>query len=632
MAEPYFLAVDVGTSRTGAATARFASDGSIVAATFALGRRGDTVATVAFAGDDGELLFGDAAERRGILQPERLVREFKRSIGDDVPIVVGGRSVPPEHLFARTVADVVATVSAQEGSAPAGMILTHPAAWGAHRIGRVTAALAAVGIPEVALITEPEAAAREYEASRSLSDDETLAVYDLGGGTFDCVLLRREEGAFALRGEPAGLDDLGGADFDDAVLRHVLRAAQVSPEALADPSSDARVAMSQLRRECVDAKEALSFDADVVVPVLVDATRSSVRLTRAEFEDMIDAPLGRSMDALEDALECSGLEPADLAAVLLIGGSSRIPLVAQRLSERFDLPVAIDADPKASISLGAARTALVRATALSIGAPGHPFESDDVLEGMPEAPEPLHLEKAAASSPGPGVRYTIALSVAAVIVAAGIVFGSTMTAGSEGTFVPAAEVITPAPRTTTTPAPTPAPTPAADAADAAVPSSPVIETVAEPQRRYIPRVDPAPRRPDGTVPRKTTTTPSSPVGATKPTDAGGTGPSTSTGTAPSAADATQPGSGSTSTGSTGDTGTTPSTSPEPSASSTPTPSDPPPVVPDPTPSDPPPVLPDPVPSDPAPADTAPPADPAPSPAPEPTPDPSPGPPMEPVIT
>ena len=276
MAEQYFLAVDVGTSRVAAATARIAPDGSVTTTAFPLGRRSDTVATVVFVADDGDLLFGDVAERRGLMEPERMVREFKRSVGDEVPVIVGDHSIPTEHIYARTVAGVIDAVTEREGAAPEGVILTHPAMWGAHRLGLVTSALSELGIHDVEFMTEPEAAARHYEATRSLDPGEILAVYDLGGGTFDCVVLRKTETSFETVGEPVGLDNLGGADFDDAVVRHVLRAAEVSPEALDDSSADARVALSQLRRECVDAKEALSFDSDVVIPVLLPAGRSSV--------------------------------------------------------------------------------------------------------------------------------------------------------------------------------------------------------------------------------------------------------------------------------------------------------------------------------------------------------------------
>jgi len=118
-----------------------------------------------------------------------------------------------------------------------------------------------------------------------------------------------------------------------------------------------RMALASLRRECVDAKESLSFDGEAVVPVLVGDGHGAVRLTRAEFEDMIEPEIERTVEVLEIALEQSGLTADDLDAILLTGGTSRIPRVAQLLSERFDRPIAVDADPKAIIALGAARTA-----------------------------------------------------------------------------------------------------------------------------------------------------------------------------------------------------------------------------------------------------------------------------------
>ncbi|MEI3865797.1 Hsp70 family protein [Microbacterium sp. CCNWLW134] len=359
----YFLGIDVGTTRIAAATARTAPDGSIVAAPFPLGRRNDSAATVVFVADDGELLIGDAAERRGITQPERLVREFKRSIGDDVPVVAGGRSIPAEKLWAHTVAAVVDAVVEREGSRPAAVMLTHPTAWGPHRIGLILSALDKLGVKDVHLITEPEAAARHYESGRVMAAGQALAVYDLGGGTFDSVILRKSaDGSFAPVGIPVGIDNLGGADFDDAVFRHVLRSSGVAEADLNDADPDIRLALAQLRRECVEAKEALSFDSDVTVPVLLPSGATSVRLTRQEFEEMIDGSIERTIDTLEDGLDSAGLEPEALESVLLIGGSSRIPLVAERLSERLDRPIAIDADPKSSIALGAAR-ALVPVTA-----------------------------------------------------------------------------------------------------------------------------------------------------------------------------------------------------------------------------------------------------------------------------
>ena len=439
--EQYFLAVDVGTSRVAAATARLAVDGSISTVPFPLGRRSDNMSTVVFVADDGELLIGDAAERRGVTEPDRLIREFKRSIGDEVPLLVAGRALRAEDLYAHTVAVVVETVAEREGTRPASIILSHPASWGPHRIGLIRAALERIGIVEVDLISEPEAAARSYESSRRLAPGQTLAVYDLGGGTFDTVVLRKDEhNAFTLLGKPVGIDNLGGADFDDAVLRHVLLAADIAAADLADP--DSRLALAQLRRECVDAKEALSFDSDATIPVLLPSGSSRIRLTRSEFESMIDPSLEQTIDALDDALEAGGVESDDVECILLIGGSSRIPLVTQRLSERFDRPTAIDADPKSSIALGAALTALVRANDrdLGVGQELALLESDaDAASHEVELFQPAGAVATLAAPVSPAVagtpkRHTFALAGGAVLIAAAIVFGSTVTAGSDNNF------------------------------------------------------------------------------------------------------------------------------------------------------------------------------------------------------
>jgi hypothetical protein len=359
MATPYFLAIDVGTSRTAAATARSAPDGALLAASLPLGRNADSTPTTVFVSDSG-LLFGDAAERRGTAQPERLVREFKRRIGDDVPIVAGDRRFSPQDLYALVVGWVIGTAVEREGQHPAGVAVSVPVTWGEYRTQLVRDAIGRLGWSDVQVITEPEAAARHYESTHPLDSGRALAVYDFGGGTFDTVILQKmPDGSVDFVGSPIGIPDLGGADFDDIVLRHTVRAAGIPASALAGVESDAglRMALASLRRECVDAKESLSFDGEAVVPVLIGDGHGAVRLTRAEFEDMIEPEIERTVEVLEIALEQSGLTADDLDAILLTGGTSRIPRVAQLLSERFDRPIAVDADPKAIIALGAARTA-----------------------------------------------------------------------------------------------------------------------------------------------------------------------------------------------------------------------------------------------------------------------------------
>lgn len=348
------LAVDVGASRTAAAIARVGPDGLVTPTPFPLGRHADSVPSVVFVGD-GELLFGDAAERRGFAQPERLVREFKRRIGDETPIRAGDRRFTPEQLFALLVSWVVDCVAEREGERPTALSVSIPASWGGHRSGLVLSALARAGWRDVRLISEPEAAARHYAFERSLEPGSLLAVYDLGGGTFDAALVRIEgDRSIEIVGDPVGLDAFGGADFDDAVFRHAVRAAGLSLDDLTS-DGDARAGLASLRREAVEAKEALSFDSDTVVLVLVGDGDATVRLTRAEFEGMIEDGLGGTADVVANLLESAKVLPEDVAAILLTGGSSRIPRVAQLLSERFDRPVAVDADPKAAISMGAVR-------------------------------------------------------------------------------------------------------------------------------------------------------------------------------------------------------------------------------------------------------------------------------------
>ena len=617
----YFVAIDLGTSRIAAATARVAADGSIISAPFPLGRKSDSVATVVYVSDDGELSFGDAAERRGVTQPERLIREFKRSIGDEVPLAVGGRSLRAETLYAETVAEIVRLITEREGSAPDGLALTHPTVWGGHRLELIRSALSSLGLADVELMTEPEAAARHYEAARPLQMGETLAVYDLGGGTFDSVLLRKEiDGSFDIVGEPIGIEDLGGADFDDAVMRHVIAASGIDVTALDQGDPDTRLALSQLRRECVDAKEALSFDSEATIPVLLPPHRTSVRLTRSEFEAMITPSVDRTIDAVDDALESADLEPPQLEAILLIGGSSRIPRVAQRLSERFDRPIAVDADPKAAIALGAARTALIRAQDRELtGMPGSALAvieeepaSALVLAGeeVPFTPAPVGAASVARKS------SPFLLAGAAVAIAASIVFASTISAGSRSADP---SPVSSSPTPTSSPSSAPAPNEAA-----ALPAAEPVADV-EPLSKTQPSGPPNPRRTATQKATEQSKSASPTTNATTPSSSTAQSPS-STQNSPSTPTTTQPGGAAT---------PAPSTAPVPEPTTAPEPEPEPTVIPDPEPTTPPadpepttpPADPEPTapPADPEPttppADpepTTPPADPAPDPSPSPT--------------
>jgi molecular chaperone DnaK len=350
----FVLAVDIGTSRMSAATARRTAAGDIDASTMALGRARDTAPSSVFIGDTA-MLFGDAAERRGLAQPDRLLRAVVERIGDEVPYIAGERRVMPADVFAAAVAWAIDTAREREGNDPLDVVVTVPMTWGAYRTELVRSALDRIGLGATQVMTAPDAAAREYESVSPVRPGRALAVYDLGGGVFESVVLRkdRSSGRLQLAGTPASAEDLGGTEIDDAVLARVLRSAGLTTRS---PEFDGAPALTAaaLRRECIEAKEALSYDSETVVPVIV-GSGGSVRLTRGELESMIEPMIERTMDVLDRAIESARIDPADLDAILLVGGSSRIPRVAQMISERFDRPVVVDLDPKAIVAIGAAR-------------------------------------------------------------------------------------------------------------------------------------------------------------------------------------------------------------------------------------------------------------------------------------
>lgn len=389
-ANEYVLGVDLGTTFTAAAVARPGAPATPVP----LGSRSMTMPSVLYLGPDGELLVGDAAERRALSDPSRVARRFKRRIGDDTPLLIGADSYPAHTLTARMIAWVVTQVTQRQGCAPSELAVTHPASWGSHKLQLLSRALTDAGLTQVRLISEPMAAAFAYAQSGRLPVDATVAVYDLGGGTFDaCLLQAVSPGHFVPVGVPVGLPNLGGIDFDDAVLGHVLDALG-SARADLDPTDPMVVtALTRLRRECVDAKEALSTDTAASVPVLLGGLATNVRITRAEFEALIAPGIAATVEAMEAAIDSAHPAADQLRHLLLVGGSSRIPLVAQALSARLNPAVRLEheLDPKLAVAMGAALFSLAAANeALQAGS--------DALTGGAGGPAPFGA--AALAAPG----------------------------------------------------------------------------------------------------------------------------------------------------------------------------------------------------------------------------------------
>ncbi|HEY8546734.1 MAG TPA: Hsp70 family protein [Acidimicrobiales bacterium] len=359
----YALGIDLGTTYSAAAVHTAGGVTEIVS----LGHRSTIVPSTVFVTEDGEVLVGEAAVRRGATQPDRLSREFKRRIGDSVPLIIGGSPFSAEALGARLLRWIAATVVEQRGSRPTRVALTYPANWGAFKQERLAQAIriaeltemvdAPAGADPVLTITEPEAAAISYASTERVPVGEVVAVYDLGGGTFDAAVLRKTEGGFEMLGPPEGIERLGGVDVDEAVFQHVRSLLGPSFDALDEDDPAVARAIARLREDCVEAKEALSSDTQVSVPVLLPNLNTEVRLTRSELEGMVRPVLEDSVGALRRAITGAGLTPDAVDRVLLVGGSSRMPLVGQMVAEALGRPFFVDAHPKHAVALGAALTA-----------------------------------------------------------------------------------------------------------------------------------------------------------------------------------------------------------------------------------------------------------------------------------
>ena len=355
-AEDYALGIDLGTTYSAAAILR----GSRVEPV-ALGTVAAQIPSVVVHREDDEVLTGEAAERRAVSEPARAAREFKRRLGDPVPIIVGGVPYGAEALMAELLQAIVQQVVDREGGRPHTIVLSHPANYSEYKceLLREAARLAGLPLERLQLITEPSAAALAYSHQQRIDAGEVIAVYDLGGGTFDAAVVRSGADGFEVLGIPEGMERLGGIDFDRAILFHVDAAlgGLVSDADGADVS--VVTGQARLRDECRRAKEALSNDTDAAIAVSLPGVHTEVRLTRDELEQMVRPRIVETVRALERTIHSAGITSSDVSRVLLVGGSSRMPIVGQIVRETLGCPVSTDADPKLAIAVGAALSARV---------------------------------------------------------------------------------------------------------------------------------------------------------------------------------------------------------------------------------------------------------------------------------
>jgi actin-like ATPase involved in cell morphogenesis len=348
------LGIDFGTSNTVAVLAgggrpprNLSIDGS------------SWMPSAVYVDDDDSLAVGRDAERKARLAPERFEPNPKRRI-DDGEILLGVRVVPVVDAIAAVLRRVGEEARRQlNGRNPDEVHLTHPAQWGSARQNVLLAAARAAGLGgAVSLLPEPVAAAAHFASlpGNALPPGSALAVYDLGGGTFDCAVVGATPTGYTVLAE-AGLPDVGGVDFDQTIVDHLGRtAAAVDPgrwQSLTRPrtAGDRRAARA-LREDVRAAKETLSrySQTDLPLPEPFEDTL----LTRREFDGLIRPAIVRTVELLAATVERAGLTPQQLAGVYLVGGSSRIPLVAAVISEKLNVVASTLDQPETSVAMGAA--------------------------------------------------------------------------------------------------------------------------------------------------------------------------------------------------------------------------------------------------------------------------------------
>lgn len=423
----FVLAIDAGTHRLTAVTACVAPSGENKVASFAVGGGRDSIAMLAVVTADGDLLFGDEAERAAALHPERALRDVVGRIGDDVPLVAAGFAVLPEQVLARLVLWVAAAVAAEHGSRPAAITLAHPPHWQGHRVRLVEQALRELDL-DAALMPGPVAAVYEQADAAGATAPGLHAVFDLGGSTCTATVVRTGNARVRQIAPAVVIDDIGGGGFDDALLAHALAMTGIDGQR-AVQDAEGRAMLIAARAAAVAAKESLSFDGDAEMVVPLAEREARVRITRSEFEGMITRDIERAVESLDMALEQAQLSPSELTEVLLVGGSAGIPLVVQQLSTRFDVALVAAADPQQTIARGAARKAALALTAPPTVEPVADVEQPPADDEPPRRARMLRMFGGRAAKIATPAASAAALTVTAVLVGGGIILGTTAPAG-----------------------------------------------------------------------------------------------------------------------------------------------------------------------------------------------------------
>ena len=343
------VGIDLGTTNSVVATLE-GNDPAVIAN--AEGQR-TTPSVVAFA-KSGEVLVGDQAKRQAITNPGRTTRSVKRHMGTDWDIEVDGKKYTSQEISARILMKLKRDAEAYLGESVTEAVITVPAYFGDAQRQATKEAGQIAGLEVLRIVNEPTAASLAYGLDKG--GDQTILVFDLGGGTFDVSVLEIGEGVFEVK-STSGDTQLGGDDWDERVIEWLV--AEFKNENGVDLSKDA-MAMTRLKEAAEKAKIELSSvnESEINLPFITATNEGPIHLlktlSRLEFERMTDDLVERTRKPFQQAVKDAGLSVSEIEQVILVGGSTRMPAVQSLVKELAGKDPHQGVNPDEVVALGAA--------------------------------------------------------------------------------------------------------------------------------------------------------------------------------------------------------------------------------------------------------------------------------------
>ncbi|MGZ4164982.1 MAG: molecular chaperone DnaK [Tumebacillaceae bacterium] len=303
---------------------------------------------------NGERLVGDVAKRQAVTNPDNTVMSIKRYMGTNHKETVEGKEYTPQEISAMILQKLKADAEAYLGETVTQAVITVPAYFNDSQRQATKDAGRIAGLEVLRIVNEPTAAALAYGLDKE--EDQTILIYDLGGGTFDVSILELGEGVFEVKAT-SGNNRLGGDDFDQKVIDHLVET--FKKENGIDLSKD-KMAMQRLKDAAEKAKKELSgvMATTISLPFIsMDAEgpkHLEINLTRAKFDELTADLVEATMVPTRQALKDSGLSLNEIDKVVLVGGSTRIPAVVEAVKKLIGKEPSKGVNPDEVVAIGAA--------------------------------------------------------------------------------------------------------------------------------------------------------------------------------------------------------------------------------------------------------------------------------------